>query len=216
MGRRAQTYFQTGRGTKDMKSPEEGWIDEFTPKQLLLNVYLTQGIFIFLAIAIGFFFHVSFPWKVGFATSPAYLISAFATGIIMPLISINLERLLPDKYFDDGGINEKIFSSLSYGHIFVLTVLIAFSEEWLFRGVLQPLLGFGLTSIIFSLLHVRYIKKPFLFGMVTLLSFWLGYLYVWTDNVWVPFAAHFLIDFISGCWIANMHKKSLMNNENGV
>jgi uncharacterized protein len=200
-----------------MNNSQEGkLIDDFTPKELLLNVYISQGLFLVIAIGIAFFFDVSFPWNIDIPLTNKYLLLAGATGLFLPFLSIELKKRLPDHYLDDGGINDKIFSSLSYPHIFILTGIIAFAEEWLFRGVLQPLLGLVITSLIFSLLHVRYIKKPLLFSIVTLLSFWLGLLYEISGTIWVPFFAHFLIDFISGCWIAREHKKGKKDTENGV
>ncbi|RZT22527.1 CPBP family intramembrane glutamic endopeptidase [Fictibacillus sp. BK138] len=191
-------------------------INDFTPKELLLNVYISQGLFLVIAIVIAFIFDVPFPWKIGSPVTSTGLLLAGATGLFLPFISIQLKKRLPAHYLDDGGINEKIFSSLSYPHIFILTGIIAFAEEWLFRGVLQSLLGLVITSLIFSLLHVRYIKKPLLFSIVTLLSFWLGLLYEVTETIWVPFFAHFLIDFISGCWIAREHKRGKNDTEKGV
>ncbi|ANX12735.1 hypothetical protein ABE41_012005 [Fictibacillus arsenicus] len=200
-----------------MNNSQEGkLIDDFTPKELLVNVYISQGLFLVIAIGIAFFFDVSFPWNMDIPLTNKYLLLAGATGLFLPFLSIELKKRLPDHYLDDGGINDKIFSSLSYPHIFILTGIIAFAEEWLFRGVLQPLLGLVITSLIFSLLHVRYIKKPLLFSIVTLLSFWLGLLYEISGTIWVPFFAHYLIDFISGCWIAREHKKGKKDTENGV
>lgn len=75
-------------------------------------------------------------------------------------------------------------------------MLIAFSEELLFRGVIQTHFGLLMASAIFAALHVRYLSKWFLFTMVVLLSFFLGYLYDVTGNLWVTIFAHFLIDFV--------------------
>jgi uncharacterized protein len=190
--------------------------NDFTPKELLLNVYISQGLFLVIAFVIAFFFDVPFPWNIDSTLTSTDLVLAGATGLFFPFLSIELKKRLHAYYLDDGGINEKIFSSLSYPHILILTGIIAFAEEWLFRGVLQSLLGLVITSLIFSLLHVRYIRKPLLFSIVTLLSFWLGLLYEMTETIWVPFFAHFLIDFISGCWIAREHKKGMEDNKNGV
>ena len=190
------------------KMKENNWIDQITPKELVLNVYISQGIFIVAAIGIAYLFHVPFPWTLtGMNISIAHLFLAVGTGLFLPFLSIQLKKWLPPHALDDGGINEKIFRSLSYPHIFFLTGIIAFAEEWLFRGVFQSLVGLFLTSLIFAVLHVRYLKKPILFGIVTGLSFWLGILYEWTETIWVPFLAHFLIDFISGCWIARQYEK---------
>ncbi|MCM3720312.1 CPBP family intramembrane glutamic endopeptidase [Fictibacillus phosphorivorans] len=190
-------------------------INDLTPKELLVNVYISQGFFIVIAAVIAWFFHVPFPWNNEISlTSTGFLLGGI-TGLLFPFLSIILKKRIPDHYLDDGGINDKIFSSLSYPHIFILTLIIAFAEEWLFRGVLQSLLGLMITSLMFSLLHVRYIKKPLLLGIVTLLSFWLGLIYEWTESIWIPFLAHFLIDFISGCWIAKEHRRAKEDNEKG-
>ncbi len=187
-------------------SVKNNWIDQITPRELLLNVYFSQSLFMITAIGLAFFFNVSFPWVLhDLDLSINEWLLAISTGLFLPFLSIQLKKRLPEETLDDGGINEKIFGSLSYIHIFFLTGIIAFAEEWLFRGVLQSLLGLFLTSIIFAVLHVRYIKKPVLFSIVCGLSFWLGLIYEMTDNIWVPFIAHFLIDFISGCWIAKQN-----------
>lgn len=192
-------------------SVKNNWIDQITPRELLLNVYFSQSLFMLAALGLAFFFNVSFPWVLhDIDLSINEWLLAISTGLFLPFLSIQLKKRLPEESLDDGGINEKIFGSLSYIHIFFLTGIIAFAEEWLFRGVLQSLLGLFITSIIFAVLHVRYIKKPVLFSIVCGLSFWLGMIYEMTDNIWVPFIAHFLIDFISGCWIAKQNK----NNNN--
>jgi uncharacterized protein len=190
---------------------KNNWIDQITPRELLLNVYFSQSLFMLAALGLAFFFNVSFPWVLpNIDLSINEWLLALSTGLFLPFLSIQLKKRLPEESLDDGGINEKIFGSLSYIHIFFLTGIIAFAEEWLFRGVLQSLLGLFITSTIFAVLHVRYIKKPVLFSIVCGLSFWLGMIYEMTDNIWVPFIAHFLIDFISGCWIAKQNK----NNNN--
>lgn len=193
---------------------KNNWINQITPKELLLNVYLSQCLFIAAALGIAFLFKVPFPWylhQISLSANEWFL--AIGTGLFLPFLSIQLKKRLHSDSLDDGGINEKIFSSLSYPHILILTGIIAFAEEWLFRGVLQPLVGLVLTSIIFAVLHVRYIKKPVLFSIVTGFSFWLGLIYEWTENIWVPFFAHFLIDFISGCWIAGQSKNKNDNKD---
>ncbi|WP_416728861.1 CPBP family intramembrane glutamic endopeptidase [Fictibacillus sp. JL2B1089] len=187
-------------------SGKNNWVDQITPRELLLNVYFSQSLFMIAAFGLAFFFNVSFPWVLyDLDLLMSEWLLAISTGLFLPFLSIQLKKRLPEDSLDDGGINEKIFGSLSYIHIFFLTGIIAFAEEWLFRGVLQSLLGLFLTSIIFAVLHVRYIKKPVLFSIVCGLSFWLGMIYEMTDNIWVPFIAHFLIDFISGCWIAKQY-----------
>lgn len=90
--------------------------------------------------------------------------------------------------------------------------MIAFSEELLFRGVIQTHFGLFVASTVFALLHVRYLEKLFLFAMVVLLSFFLGYIYELTNSLWVTIFAHFLIDFVLAVdirlnYIRNMKQK---------
>ena len=47
--------------------------------------------------------------------------------------------------------------------ILVITFIIGFAEEFLFRGVVQTHFGIVIASFVFAVLHIRYIKKPFLF-----------------------------------------------------
>ncbi|WP_313888844.1 CPBP family intramembrane glutamic endopeptidase [Peribacillus sp. TH24] len=116
-------------------------------------------------------------------------------------------RVTPSSYQDDGGINERIFSSLSYPMIFVVALVVAISEELLFRGVLQTHLGLLWTSIIFAAVHYRYLFNWFLFLNVLVLSFFIGFLFEWTNNLLVTITAHFLIDFILGVLIRRKQAK---------
>lgn len=79
---------------------------------------------------------------------------------------------------------------------FIIAILPAFAEEYLFRGILQNRLFKGtgnihlaiwLSAILFSTIHMQF------FGFVprVLLGALFGYLYFWSGNFWVPVAAHF-------------------------
>ena len=66
------------------------------------------------------------------------------TACLIVLIDLLLMKMLPENQLDDGGINERIFANLSLLHIVILSLVIAISEELLFRGVIQT--NFGLLS----------------------------------------------------------------------
>lgn len=76
----------------------------------------------------------------------------------------------------------------------------AISEEILVRGVIQtgvvsflgPLAGIIITSLIFTAMHFRYLKKPVLISGVFILSLILGTLYNFTGTLWSSIWAHFL------------------------
>ncbi len=81
-------------------------------------------------------------------------------------------------------------------NLLVIGVVASISEELLMRGALQPLFsrwignvhwGIWITAFIFSFIHLQFygfFARMFL-GAV------LGYLYVYTSNLWVPILAHF-------------------------
>lgn len=119
-------------------------------------------------------------------------------GLFIVLIDLVLMDIFPKRYFDDGGINERIFKNRSFGGILNITILIAISEELLFRGVIQTTFGVVFASILFALVHVRYLKKPVLLTVIVLISFYFGFLFERTENLLVTITAHFVVDFLLG------------------
>lgn len=177
-------------------------IKQLSKRELLLNLYLSQFIFITIAIVLSIFlfddlveFLTLFKWDLG-----QIIIFGVLPGLIIVLIDLILIKHLPEKHYDDGGINQKIFTSLSIPQIFILSLVVSFSEELLFRGVIQTSFGFIIASVLFALVHFRYLNKVVLLISVLLLSFIIGYLYLQTNNLLVPIAAHFTIDFLLGIY----------------
>jgi len=87
--------------------------------------------------------------------------------------------------------NEYIFG------LFVIAVLPALGEEFLFRGILQPKferifgnihLAIWLTAFLFSAMHFQF------YGLIPrmLLGVMFGYLFYWSKNLVLPIVAHFV------------------------
>ncbi len=83
------------------------------------------------------------------------------------------------------------------GNILFIGVFAAVAEEVFFRGALQQLLvklfknkhvGVWMTSFIFSLMHLQF------YGFLPriILGVLLGYLFVFSRNLWIPILIHFL------------------------
>ncbi|MFD2655349.1 CPBP family intramembrane glutamic endopeptidase [Gracilibacillus thailandensis] len=121
-------------------------------------------------------------------------------GVFSALMIISLDLLLmkifPKNWWDDGGINQKIFQEGSYIGIILLCFFIASVEEFLFRGVIQTNFGILIASILFAVVHIRYLSKVVLFIAIIGLSFWIGLAYYWTSNLSVVITLHFLVDVI--------------------
>ncbi|GGJ59971.1 hypothetical protein GGR02_000789 [Anoxybacillus voinovskiensis] len=172
-------------------------IQSMSEREILLHLYMTQLLLLVTSIFIAVFLldwpTVRHMWRFDFREVVLY---GGGGALFVLALDFLMMRYLPEDWYDDGGINEKMFQTRSFPQLIWLCGLIAFSEEWLFRGVLQTYFGLFLTSVVFALLHVRYVTKPVLFLMVVLISFFLGYLYEVTGSLWVTIVAHFLIDFV--------------------
>ncbi|MFC3014836.1 CPBP family intramembrane glutamic endopeptidase [Virgibacillus litoralis] len=132
-------------------------------------------------------------------------------GLIIVVTDIILIYIFPRKYYDDGGINDRIFRNRSIIKIFTIALLVAVSEEILFRGVIQTTFGYVIASIIFALIHIRYLKKPVLLLSVLVVSFYIGYIFVLTEILLVTITAHFIVDFLLGVVIR--FKSEVLYNE---
>ncbi|NRG43823.1 CPBP family intramembrane glutamic endopeptidase [Bacillus sp. CRN 9] len=175
-------------------------VKELTDRELLFHLYLTQLLLLVISLILGFLLFDSFSdFTALFNWADINIIMIGGTaGIIVVLIDLALMRVLPSSYYDDGGLNNKIFRSPSLFQIAFITMLVAFSEEILFRGVIQTNFGLIVSSIIFALVHYRYLFNWFLFLNVVLLSFLIGFVYYFTENLVVTILMHFIIDFLLG------------------
>jgi len=101
-----------------------------------------------------------------------------AAGLVTGLLSMN-------------SVGELLFNLL------IIALIPALGEELLFRGVIQqklaewtrrPELAVWLAAMLFSAMHLQF--QGFLPRL--LLGAALGYLLLWTKNIWIPILAHFL------------------------
>ncbi|RBW70404.1 CPBP family intramembrane metalloprotease [Bacillus taeanensis] len=190
-------------------------IRKMTNRQVLLNVYVTQGFLGTIALGLGIIlfeswqqFYELFTWH-----PVQFLFLGCGSALLVILLDVVLVMLLDEKHYDDGGINKRIFSVLPVWHIAVLTIMIGAVEEILFRGVLQTHIGYFPASVLFALIHIRYLRKPVLLVSSILVSFFLGWLFLKTSNLNITIIAHFLIDFSLGCIIRFQYKKTVRVNE---
>lgn len=96
-----------------------------------------------------------------------------------------------------------LFAQIRLRDMVLLSVVAGFGEEALFRGVIQPLSGIWLASLLFAVVHVlRWdsdgVKMTLFYMPFGLL---LGGLYALTGNLWGCCVAHTLYDLIALWWI---------------
>lgn len=197
-----------------MKKKYADIIKDLSDKELLFHLYLTQLVLLIVSFISGIilfdpvadFFHL-FKWK-----DVNILLVGGTAGIAIVLLDLFLMKVLPPSLYDDGGLNEKIFRSRNVIHIAGIAAFVAFSEEILFRGVIQTHFGLAVSSILFALVHYRYLSNWFLFLNIITLSFLIGYIYHITGNLLVTISMHFLIDFLLGINIRIRHLKQVKSN----
>ncbi|MGG7617902.1 lysostaphin resistance A-like protein [Bacillus coreaensis] len=183
-----------------MNNKYEELIDELSDKELLKHLYMTQVILGVLSIVMGYFLFDSlkpfldlFDWN-----DPFIWWVGIPAGLLIVCIDAMFMKFLPSSYYDDGGLNEKLFSKRKGWEILFISVIVATSEEILFRGIIQTHFGLIVSSVIFAVIHYRYLFNWFLFLNITLLSFFIGVIYEWTGNLLVTIAMHFVIDALLG------------------
>jgi uncharacterized protein len=127
-------------------------------------------------------------------------------SIHFPEFAVKFEALLKKMEEERNDLTERMLNGhrikdLMY-NIFLIAILPALGEEFIFRGILQQFLtrwfrnihwAILITAIIFSAIHFQF------YGFVPrlLLGFYFGYLFYWGKNIWVPVFAHFINNSIA-------------------
>lgn len=178
-------------------------IKQLTNKQLRQQLFLSQGIFVLISLVTSFIlfdemkhWYYLFAWDID-----AIMYYGVLPALILVVIEVILSYFIDPIHMDDGGINEKVFKDANVPMIFLIAIVVAIAEESLFRGVLQTTFGYIFASSIFVLVHFRYLKKPLLLGFLIFTSFFIGYIYLVTENLLVTITFHFLVDFLLGIFI---------------
>ncbi len=186
-----------------MKTKYSNLIKDIKDKDLIISLYFTQMLLLMIAFILGIFLFDSLSAFLDLFTivDSNILIVGGTAGLIVVLVDLLFMKLLPPTYYDDGGLNERIFQNRSLYHIAMIAAVVAIGEEILFRGVIQTHFGLIASSLLFALVHYRYLFNWFLFVNIIALSFLIGFIYFQTGNLLVTIFMHFLVDFLSGCII---------------
>lgn len=102
-------------------------------------------------------------------------------------------------------------------NIFMIAIIPAFGEEFLFRGVILRLfkewtknahIAVLISAFLFSALHMQFygFMPRFLLGII------LGYLFVWSGSIWVPMLIHFINNAFAIIYIYATGSMDLLNS----
>lgn len=147
-----------------------------------------------------------FLWAVGImlvALPAINMLAQWNQHMVLPTWLSGVEEWMKAKETEAEWLTKQFMSVTTISGLLVnlllMAVLPALSEEITFRGVLQRLLNFQLstfnshlaiwlTAIIFSAIHMQF------YGFVPrmLMGALFGYMLVWTGSLWVPMLMHFV------------------------
>jgi len=176
------------------------------------------GLFIIPAFIIGYVFNKKSRIYLGFITTKRFLfiLTIFIFLAAIPLINsfamINEHMQLPnwlsgiedwmrEQENNAAELTQAFLQMDNLGallfNIFMIGVLPSIGEELIFRGVLQRLFtewtknihwGIAIAAILFSAMHMQF------FGFLPrmILGVLLGYLFYWSESIWIPIIGHFV------------------------
>ncbi|MCA9515526.1 MAG: CPBP family intramembrane metalloprotease [Myxococcales bacterium] len=118
-------------------------------------------------------------------------------GLVVVLLTWLVRKVGPVKRLSDE-LRAALGGTPSSGIIAIIAVTSAVGEELLFRGALQPLLGFWVTAVVFGFLHGGTRPRLYLWAVFALVAgLLLGWLADWTGNLLAPILCHLTVNFFN-------------------
>ena len=184
-------------------------------RDIMAMAVLTEGGLGVLAVLIG--------WALGL--NPLELVTgewhALVWGVLAALpmlLAVALSEHLAFWPFADiadvvDRLLRPLFSKTSILHLAVISALAGIGEELMFRGLIQeglarwigePMgvwIGLVVASVLFGMLHPM--NSAYIL-LATAMGFFLGGLWIATENLLVPITTHAVYDFLAILWIAKV------------
>lgn len=202
----------------------------------ILQIGQTIGMFLVPALLLAWIFGKN-PWKYLKANGKVIGLSVILVFVLVFLVQpfVNLTAvanrllILPDSLSDmqdwmmkseqTAKINTEAFLEVSslwilFFNVIMVGVLPAIAEEFFFRGLIQKLfvdwsknihIGILFTALLFSAFHMQF----YTFLPRLIMGLYLGYLFVWSGNIWVPVIAHFINNSVGVVGIYLIHNNMI-------
>ena len=178
----------------------------------LNNVFLVAVgvVILWLAYRAQFWPEVQVLWTVD---SWPKTIGAFVVGITISLGLLWLVIQLKKADLPDTNGSQFILELMQMKGtpFFVIALLPAFVEEFLFRGAIQHVLqqkwslltSLLITALLFTLVHIadQYKGQYYILALVLILGLLLGVQYAFTGNLWASVLTHFAYNSMSIIWM---------------
>lgn len=169
------------------------------PRRVVLLALASQALLIVLAVVLGRVLDLPIVWGTPVRDVPI----GIAAAVVLGLANYALLTLAPGGWLVDGvrtvfrDVLVPLFGRFDRASIVLVAAAAGIGEEWLFRGVVQPALGWVAGSIVFGLAHVG--GRPMLaFGVwATMMGLALGALAIVTGGLVAPAVAHGVYDALA-------------------
>ncbi|SOH04977.1 MAG: CPBP family intramembrane metalloprotease [Candidatus Kuenenia stuttgartiensis] len=181
---------------------------EMKRSKLLFFIFITEGFALLLALVLAKYLRIqllpltenilrdTFTGTIGAAIpfSIFVLLLSEKSGK-MPFANSLRQTILHDL--------KPLFSHLTLPDMCIISLLAGFSEELLFRGVLQNKLGIFAASVIFGLLHFI---SPAYFVIAFLMSIYIGFLCYYLQSLLIPIQIHFVYDLCALIYLKHFRR----------
>lgn len=165
---------------------------------LFLNIVLSQAILVIISafLILLIFPEVQLADVMRLSCRTVHLLAFLAGSVLLLGLQLLFHRYVSkDRLTEE--INILLINTFSLPELTGIFFFGALTEETLFRGILQPVLGILTASLLFTLIHFRYLKKIFLILEVFLMGLILGLTYFLTGTVWIPVFCHFTVNILT-------------------
>lgn len=170
-----------------------------TPRRVLVLALVTQGVLIAIAWACAEVFEIPPQWGspprdafIGIgvavllgATNHALLVHAPPNWVVNGVRAVYHETLVP------------LFARVGPVGIVALGAAAGIGEEWLFRGIVQPLVGVIAASVVFGLAHIGSVRMLPFGVWASIMGLVMGGLATVTGGLVAPMVAHGVYDMLA-------------------
>ena len=170
-----------------------------SPQRVFVVGLATQAVLIAAAAWSASVFAVPPRWGVPLRDAAI----GFVTAVTLGLLNHFLLTRAPANWLVSGvrsvydEIIVPLFGRMSFGAAIILGIAAGIGEEWLFRGVVQPLVGLVAASFLFGFAHVGS-RRMLPFGVwATAMGAVMGGLAIVTEGLTAPMVAHGVYDILA-------------------